>query len=284
MIAAIPAIRRRPARWLAALAGLATASAMAADPPQLGARGLADYGRYRASAPHRAFVIAPGGAWAWRIDEPSPAVALDAALAACRAATPQTCVPYAVDDEVVFDAAAWSGLWGPYADRAAAARAPVGVRRGERFPDLALVAPGGRAQTIAGLRGRVAVLHFWGSWCAPCRKEMPELARTRARLAGERDIAFVLIQVREPVAAARRWMAQQRLELPVFDSGSRGDTDAELRLADGTRLPDRSLARVFPSTYVIDRHGLVLFAHVGPIPRWSDYEPFLRDAAARSGR
>ena len=272
-------------RRLAAFALLACAAGVeAADvPPHLGERGLADYQRFRASAPHRAFVIAPGGAWAMRIDAESAAAALDGALEDCRRLTAQKCVPYAVDERIVFDAKAWGGLWGPYKSRADAARVPVGMKPGERFPDLALRDPRNKEFNLSSQRGKVIILHFWGSWCAPCRKEMPDLAALRDALKADKRIAFVLTQVREPFARSRAWMTEQKLSLPLYDSGVRGDADGMLSLAGGGRLADREVATVFPSTYVLDRHGIVLLAHFGPVPRWSEYAPFLRDAAARSG-
>jgi hypothetical protein len=36
---------------------------------------------------------------------------------------------------------------------------------------------------------------------------------------------------------------------------------------------------VFPTTYVLDRNGIVLFAHVGPVSDWAALEPLLQDAA-----
>jgi len=35
---------------------------------------------------------------------------------------------------------------------------------------------------------------------------------------------------------------------------------------------------------VLDKHGLVIFAHAGDASRWTEYAPFLQDAAQRSGR
>jgi len=253
-------------------------------PPHLSERGRADYARFAARTLHRAFVIAPGGAWAWRAEADSPQAALEAALADCRARTPHRCVPYALDEAVVFDADAWPRLWGPYAGAAQAAAAPIGTRPGERFFDLAFRDPAGRAGTLSALAGKLVLLHFWGSWCGPCRHEMPDLERLQASLAERDDIAFVLLQVRERFDASRRWAEAQGIRLPLYDSGSAGEDDRTLPLAGGGRVVDRALARFFPTTYVIDKRGLVLFSHIGPVPRWSEYAAFLRDAAEHSGR
>ena len=271
---------------LALLCALCPLAALAGEdaPPHLSERGRADYARFPALTVHRAFVIAPGGAWAWRADAVSPQAALEAALADCRGRTPQQCVPYALDDAVVFDADAWSRLWGPYAGAAEAAAARVGTRPGERFFDLAFDDPAGSPGTLSALAGRVVVLHFWGSWCGPCRHEMPDLQRLQEALADRGDVAFVLLQVRERFAVSRRWAEAQGIRLPLSDSGSAGEHDKSLPLAGGGRVADRALARVFPTTYVLDKRGVVLFSHVGPVPRWSEYDAFLRDAAERSGK
>jgi hypothetical protein len=55
-------------------------------------------------------------------------------------------------------------------------------------------------------------------------------------------------------------------------------------LADGTKVPDRQIAGKFPTTYVLDKHGIVVFSHIGDASRWHEYAPFLRDAALRSGK
>lgn len=252
--------------------------------PQLGPHGIEGYREFLAAGKHRAFVIAPGGAWAWRADLPSKEMAERAVLDDCREQTRQTCVIYAVDDRVVFDAKAWPRLWGPYATAEAAARVPEGTQRGERFPDLSFRDAAGRAAKVSDYRGKVLVLHFWGTWCGPCRRELPDLQRLVRQMEQAHDVSFVFLPVREPFKAAKEWAQAQHLLLPLYDSGVDGRGENAFLLADGSKLPDRHVAGKFPTTYVLDRRGIVIFAHVGDASRWPEYAPFLKDAAARSGK
>lgn len=248
----------------------------AVAPPHLDADGLEAFQVYANANMHRAFALAPGGRWGWVADVASAESARVQALESCQAGSAQTCVLYDLNGKTVFDARAWPGLWGPYATAAGAARARIGLLRGMRFPDLSLTDPQGRKVSLKDLRGKVTVLHFWGSWCGPCRKEMPEIQRVARKLGAE--VNFVLVQVREDRAVAQRWLTQQGIRLPLYDSGASASTQGVLRLADGGQLKDREIAKAFPSTYILDRHGLVLFSHTGAIQGWSGYIPFLRHA------
>jgi len=264
---------------------LISASPVLADaPPGLSTAGQEAYREYLKAQNHRAFAIAPGGVWAWRAAADSPDQAEEGALADCRASTRQKCVLYASDEQKVFNAAAWTAQWGPYATAAAAARAAVGKLPGQRFPDLAYRDRQGRAGHVAALRGKLLVLHFWASWCPPCRREMPEIAQFYKRLADRRDIVFLPLQVRESFAVSSQWASRQGLDLPLVDSGSQGEGDENLHLADKALLPDREIARSFPTTYVLDKHGLVLFSQTGTLTDWAAYESLLRHAAANSGK
>ncbi len=251
--------------------------------PHLSERGRADYREFLGGKTHRAFAIGPGGSWAWRADQINAHEALEAAVNACQEGGEQSCVPYAVDDSVVFDSAAWFRLWGPYAKRAEALSRSVGTRRGERFPDLAFRTPEGKAMKISDLRGKVLVLHFWGSWCPPCQREMPDLQKLHDRLKSASDIRFLLLPVREPFGKSFAWAGQKKIHMPLADLGVKGEFDDQLSLSDGSRIPDRRIASKFPTTYVLDKHGIVVFSHVGETHRWSEYVNFLRDAGSRSG-
>jgi hypothetical protein len=78
----------------------------------------------------------------------------------------------------------------------------------------------------------------------------------------------VFLPVREPAARSREWAKARGLAIPIADGGPAAAKDGAFLLADGRRIGDRDVARVFPTTYVLDRHGLVLFAHAGPVGDW----------------
>ena len=165
----------------AADAMLGCVASGAAAPPELATvphlknPGQEAYRQFLASDTHRAFATAPGGAWSWASDAPTPELAESSGLQACRAKTPQRSVLYAVDDEIVFDAANWHKLWGPTSRARRRAGRPSAPIPGERFPELALRDDGGKTRSLAAWRGKLTVLHFWGSCCAPCRHELPDL-------------------------------------------------------------------------------------------------------------
>ena len=264
-----------------AAAGMSFAQAGNSDiaPPHLDESGLAGYRDFLTGGHHRGFAMAPGGAWSWVADMPDPDVAESEAIRACSGLTEQRCSLYALDGQVVFDRAAWAGSWGPYAGAEAAAGQPVGTARGTRFPDLVLKDPGGDPVKLSDLRGRIVFLHFWGSWCAPCQIEFPELQSLYDTLKGDDGIAFVFVQAREDIARSRRWARLRGFSMPFYDSGAKGPSDRAFAMAGGDNIADRVVAPRFPATYILDSHGLVMFSRFSPPSNWGEYEALLRHAA-----
>lgn len=264
-----------------AAAGISFAQAGDSEiaPPHLDETGLAGYRDFLVGGLHRAFAIAPGGAWAWVSDIPDPEVAESEAIRACSGFTEQRCTIYAADEQVVFDRDAWAGSWGPYARAEAAAGRPVGTARGTRFPDLVLTSPDGEPVKLSDLRGNIVFLHFWGSWCAPCQVEFPELQELHDILKEDEGVAFVFVQSREDIARSRRWALQKGFAMPFYDSGARGPADSAFATAGGGAIEGRNLAPRFPATYVLDSQGLVMFSHFGPVVDWREYKPLLRHAS-----
>jgi thiol-disulfide isomerase/thioredoxin len=263
---------------------LAAGSAAAADVPTLKPTGQADYREYQEALDHRAFAIAPGGAWGWKFGMPTRQAAEEGAMRECRMNTRQKCLLYDSDGRVVFDAKTWATAWRPYLGATEARKASQGREIGQRLPDLAYTDAAGRSSSLSAQRGKVVIVHLWASWCGPCRREMPELQKLHESLAGADDVVFVPLQLRESHATATKWAQAQGFQLPYADSGSSGTDDAFLRLKNGDKLPDRIVAPGFPTTHVLDRNGIVVFTHVGDMHGWPHYRELLLDVARHTGR
>lgn len=53
----------------------------------------------------------------------------------------------------------------------------------------------GRDRTLADWKGKVVLVNLWATWCAPCRKEMPQLAELQKRFGGEAGPGFEVVAV-----------------------------------------------------------------------------------------
>jgi len=51
-------------------------------------------------------------------------------------------------------------------------------------PMLAFLKADGSASTLADIRGKPSLVHFWASWCAPCKRQLPAVARLQETAAG----------------------------------------------------------------------------------------------------
>jgi thiol-disulfide isomerase/thioredoxin len=250
--------------------------------PHVGKRARESYIDYLYADPHKAFAIGPGGAWAWQAGKTSPQEAEQAAIEYCQRYSQQKCVAYAINDKLVFDSQRWPKLWGPYLSKEQAALAPVGNRVGQRFYNLAFKDEKGKRITLGDLRGRAVFVHFWGSWCPSCMIEFPSLVRLQKQINQElgKQVELVILQAREPFSESLRWARKNGFEnVTLYDSGVTSLSDTQMQLADGRRVEDRDIAKTFPTSFVLDKNGIVVFYHSGPVNNWLEYIDFFRDAA-----
>jgi cytochrome c biogenesis protein CcmG/thiol:disulfide interchange protein DsbE len=97
--------------------------------------------------------------------------------------------------------------------------------------------------------GRVSVVNFWASWCAPCVEEHPLLVQ----LATSRDVNLYGINYKDQAANARRFLG--RYGNPFTAVGVDGNGRAAIEWG----------VYGMPETFVIDGRGVIAYKHVGPL-------------------
>jgi cytochrome c biogenesis protein CcmG/thiol:disulfide interchange protein DsbE len=118
---------------------------------------------------------------------------------------------------------------------------------------------------LASLRGKVVVLNFWASWCAPCKEEAPELQAAFERWRG-RDVAFVGINSKDFKSDGRRFMRRYGMRFPNVRDGS-------------GKLWGPYGVTALPETFFISRGGKVVERYAGRIPA-EELEAAIRRARA----
>lgn len=78
------------------------------------------------------------------------------------------------------------------------------AQRSNMVPDLELALAGG-GRTLSSWRGQTLLLHFWASWCAPCRLEIPQIARLERRL-GDPSFAVFTVSLDDTFEEASRFL------------------------------------------------------------------------------
>ena len=250
--------------------------------PHVGSRARESYISYLYATDHKAFAIGPGGAWAWQEGLASDEEAQQKAIEYCQRYTQQRCVTYALNNKLVFDSKQWKTLWGPYLSNSEAEKVAEGNKRGQRFYDLAFKDEKGNRLKLSDYRGKVVFLHFWGSWCPSCMMEFPSLQRLQEMMNKKigRKVELIILQAREPFSVSRQWADKNGFaDLALYDSGADAGDNTHFELANGKAIADRAIASLFPSTYVIDKNGIVVFAHRGAVNNWLEYIDLIQDVA-----
>ena len=116
--------------------------------------------------------------------------------------------------------------------------------------------PDGAEVTLADFKGRVLVVNFWATWCAPCVKELPSLDRLQLELGGEGLLVLAISQDRGGVEVAAPFLK----DLDINRLGLFLDPKMKLGRAFGVRA--------LPWTVVIDREGNV----VGELPGLAEWD------------
>lgn len=118
------------------------------------------------------------------------------------------------------------------------------------LPDLPLATLHADSIPLRSYIGKPLVVNLWATWCPPCRREMPVLARAQA---GHPDVAFLLINQGEDAQVVRAFLEHQGLQF----SHVLLDPHSQVMRAMG--------ARALPTTLFFDAQGRMVDSHMGEI-------------------
>jgi peroxiredoxin len=118
-------------------------------------------------------------------------------------------------------------------------------------PALELKDLDGRPHRLSDYRGRVVLINFWATWCAPCRDEMPSIQELKRKLAN-RPFVVLAVNLDEPESRIRNFLAQVKVDFTVL-------LDPDRQVAKAWQ------ARILPASFVIGPDGRIRYSLVGEI-------------------
>jgi peroxiredoxin len=129
--------------------------------------------------------------------------------------------------------------------------APALAQQGSTAANFALAALDAEGIALSDYEGEVVILNFWATWCPPCRAEMPGLNRFYE---AHKDEGMVLLAINEEERAetVRPFIQANNFTFPVL-------LDLQGQVAQ------QYSTRSFPTTFIIDRDGVIQHVQTGEI-------------------
>jgi thiol-disulfide isomerase/thioredoxin len=136
---------------------------------------------------------------------------------------------------------------------------------GKAAPDFHLKRLNGGEVSLAELKGKVVLLDFWATWCAPCRKEMPDFEKLHRELSGN-DVVILAVDANEDEDIVAEYIGKEKLTLPVV-------------LSADSHIVERYSVSGYPTLVAIDKAGLIADYAIGSGP---ESEERIRQAIERA--
>jgi len=109
----------------------------------------------------------------------------------------------------------------------------------------------GEKRSLSSYKGKVVFLNFWATWCGPCRIEMPSLEALYNKYS-DKDLEMLAVNCGEDQATVRSFMKNEGFTFPVLL-----DSDGRVSINYGVQS--------IPTTFLIDRDGMIILRLVGSI-------------------
>jgi thiol-disulfide isomerase/thioredoxin len=114
------------------------------------------------------------------------------------------------------------------------------LKSGDRAHDFA---------ELSKLRGKVVLVDFWASWCEPCKRQLPILAKLAPKLKNQ-GVEIVTVNIDEKKANAEQFLKEHGVNLPVV-------YDKDHKIVGEWEPPK------MPTSFVVDRAGVIRAVNAG---------------------
>jgi|TARA_Y100000588_G_C14221650_1_gene911256 Peroxiredoxin len=139
-----------------------------------------------------------------------------------------------------------------------AQRPPVSIPA----PDFTLATTEGDLVSLSDLKGKVVLLNFWGTWCGPCRIELPDFVKLYDKY-NKKGLEIVGITIRrgESIEDVAKFQEQWGLNYLLLNDIN-GNEVSEVTM-DYSRAIGQMISGI-PTTLIINREGFIVSGFVGP--------------------
>lgn len=132
------------------------------------------------------------------------------------------------------------------------------IRRDSIAPDFSITLSSGETKKLSDYKGKAVLLHFWATWCPPCRAELPEMNALSERLQAqgeEAKLAFLAVCVSDTEKSRSDFMKKNSYTFP-------GGLDPKGEIASLYGIQG------IPASILISADGTVLDIHVGRMTKY----------------
>jgi thiol-disulfide isomerase/thioredoxin len=123
----------------------------------------------------------------------------------------------------------------------------AGLKVGDVFPELGQFGLAG--ELPKDLKGKIVLIDFWASWCAPCKESFPTMNDLQKRY-GPQGLIIIAVNVDENSSDMVDFLKQHNAKFAVVRDGAR-------------KLVDKVAISTMPTSFLIDSNGKVRFTHNG---------------------
>jgi len=135
----------------------------------------------------------------------------------------------------------------------------------DKAPDFSLTGTDGKTVMLSDFKGKVVILDFWATWCAPCRKGIPDLIELQKEFG--KKVVIIGLSLDEQKNEVIAFIKKMGINYPVVYCTSEV---AHLYGIDP-----------IPHSFIIDRNGNIADQHIGLVPK-SEYSDLIKKLLKKS--